>query len=37
MNYTKEDLRKKIDELNTYRNEYYNNNNSIISDHEDKV
>ena len=34
MNYTKEDLRKRIDELNTYRDEYYNNNNAVISDYE---
>ena len=32
MNYIKEDIRRRIDELNNYRNEYYNNNNSIISD-----
>lgn len=33
-NLSKSDLRKLIDELNTYRNEYYNNNNSIVSDYE---
>ena len=34
MNYTVEDIRKRIDELNRYRNEYYNNNNAVISDYE---
>ena len=32
MNYTAEDIRKRIDELNRYRNAYYNNNVSLISD-----
>ena len=34
MNFTKEDLRKRINELNKYRNEYYNNNTALISDYE---
>ena len=34
MNFTKEDLRKRINELNRYRNEYYNNNIALISDYE---
>jgi len=34
MNFTEEDLRNRIDELNKYRNEYYNNNIALISDYE---
>ena len=34
MNFTEEDLRKRIDELNEYRNAYYNDNIALISDYE---